>query len=46
MKKFCKKRQTKFMYYGSVIFFSFKRTQRRLTRNNKPKLFKYSTKFY
>ena len=41
-----KKKQNVFRYYGSVIFFSFKRTQRRLTRSNKPKLFKYSTKFY
>ena len=41
-----KKTQNIFKYCGHVIFFNFKRSQRRLTRNNKIKLFKYSSKFY
>lgn len=41
-----KKSQIKFMYYGYEVHFNFKKSKRRIVRNNKPKLFKYSTKYY
>lgn len=40
-----KKTQHEFIYYGSLVNFKFIKSKRRLTRENKPKIFKFSTKY-